>query len=31
MNIVTIFLGLGVGATMDGTKFLQPKVIGMLK
>lgn len=29
MNIVTIFLGLGVGATMDGTKFLQPKVIGI--
>ncbi len=29
MNIVTIFLGLGVGATMDGTKFLQPRVLGI--
>ncbi|MFH2006811.1 MAG: sodium ion-translocating decarboxylase subunit beta [bacterium] len=29
MNIVTIFLGLGVGSTMDGTKFLQPKVLGI--
>ncbi len=29
MNIVTVFLGLGVGATMAGHKFLQPKVLGV--
>jgi oxaloacetate decarboxylase beta subunit len=29
MNIATIFLGLGVGATMDGQTFLQPKVLGI--
>ncbi len=27
MNIVTILLGIGVGATMEGKAFLQPKVI----
>ena len=29
MNMVTVFLGLGVGATMVGHKFLQPKVLGV--
>lgn len=29
MNITTIFLGIGVGATMEGSKFLQPKVLGI--
>ena len=29
MNIVTILLGIGVGATMEGSKFLQPRVIGI--
>ncbi len=29
MNMVTVFLGLGVGATMAGHKFLQAKVLGV--
>lgn len=29
MNIVTILLGIGVGATMVGEKFLQAKVLGV--
>ncbi len=29
MNIVTILLGIGVGSTMEGKSFLQPKVIGI--
>jgi oxaloacetate decarboxylase beta subunit len=29
MNIVTILLGIGVGSTMSGEKFLQPQVIGI--
>lgn len=30
INIVTIFLGLAVGATLQGSRFLQPKTIGIL-
>jgi sodium ion-translocating decarboxylase beta subunit len=29
MNIVTILLGISVGATMEGKVFLQPKVLGI--
>jgi oxaloacetate decarboxylase beta subunit len=30
INIVTIFLGISVGATLEGSKFLTPKTIGIL-
>jgi oxaloacetate decarboxylase beta subunit len=30
INIVTIFLGLAVGATLQGSRFLTPKTIGIL-
>lgn len=29
MNIVTIFLGIGVGTTMEGVRFLKPEVLGI--
>ncbi len=29
MNMVTVFLGIGVGATMEAERFLQPKVLGV--
>lgn len=29
MNIVTIFLGIGVGTTMEGGRFLRPEVLGI--
>lgn len=29
MNVVTIFLGIGVGSTMEGSRFLRPEVLGV--